>query len=1271
MTFASLFRSQIRRLISRARQTRRLDRFRCRPALMGLEDRSLPSIFFNPVFGNEAQKQDGGASLQSPPVYLIFWGSWWGGTNSAAANAIKTAAAKVLSSPYLSGLRQYHSDGLAQLNSLAVYDSSNPPDLGFAEGRIDDVVQNQIDNGPLPESDATPHTPIYVVVTPPGIQSSYGRNVAGFNYLGHDIDICGLFCIDYDDIPEVWAWTGNNGNGTINIDQFTLTLSHEVAEIMSDLGGGGYEVYPGPNWRGGGSGNQIGDYEGNAYAWREPNGALVQPYWSARDQRWLAPDGNSQAMYLGPIWNGTSYTGKNTLAVNGDQRPSHDDTISISASGGGVLVTLNGEFFQFDPGQISSIIINTGSGNDTVSIRSTLPGVPVTVNLGNGNDTVTVGDSDLGAIQGSVTIHAGLGVDTLNVNDWFSSGAHTYTLNANTVQRSGSAFIDYGTGINFVNINGSLGSNNIYNVNGTEAGWTTILSTGNGADTVNVERTNSGIFAVNEGSGGVTVNLSPVARTLNNIQGTVNISGSTAGTDNLIINDQNSTAVQTYTLSAGSLIRSGSGRINTNDRMSNVTLSGGSGANTYNVNSTGAITVTTVNTGTGNDNVNVESAARPLTVNVQGTGTNVIHMSPVGQNLDNIVAVVHVNGSGGNTTLSVDDQKKTTQRLFGIGANVVAYSGGVAIAFSNMANVVVNGGSGNNTYTVTGTATSNRTTVNTGTGTDTVNVEAVNQFASVNINEAGSANISVNVCPTAKNLNNIQGTLNVTGNGGQDDTLTLSDFNNTTAQTYTLNAGSMSRTGMAGRVNYGSFSGFVYVNAYGISGGSTVNVGGTIAHSMTSVGVAAGNDTVNVEAVGPLSSVSVYEGGPGNVVNISPVAQNLNNLQGSVTVYGNSGSTVLVVNDQNNATAQVYAVTSNSVSRTGMGGRVSFQTLSSTSSVTLNGGAAANTYNIAGAGGLYTTTVNTSGSGNTVNVLGAPAAALTVNTAPYDTVAVGSAAHVLDPIGAVSVNDPTGTAIVVVDDSGFGTAEDYVVTAATVTIGRSTGFTVAYSGIALLALNGGSAGNVYELDSTSVATTVNGGAGANCFHVSPFTQYLAASILGPLTLNGSGSDVLDFFDANDPNSETYTFDATPSSLTLGSTGTTFATFGGMGSIYVVTNGISTPDDASGQVIFDPDGGPACGPAGNPGAPAHGPARPATALEGMMLSAAMPAAEAGVRDSVEVQGWPRLVDAVFGRRLPPGPTELSWPELLGGFNLPDLALPTKSARPVSVSATALF
>ncbi len=189
------------------------------------------------------------------------------------------------------------------------------------------------------------------------------------------------------------------------------------------------------------------------------------------------------------------------------------------------------------------------------------------------------------------------------------------------------------------------------------------------------------------------------------------------------------------------------------------------------------------------------------------------------------------------------------------------------------------------------------------------------------------------------------------------------------------------------------------------------------------------------------------------------------------------------------------------------------------------------------------------------------------------TVNVGDTSGTLDPIGTVTVADASGTATVNLDDTGFTGSEDYVITGNAVTISRSAAFALIYRGIAGLNLTAGDGGDTFDIDGTSAGTTVTGGAGPNVFHVSPFTQWLAGSLGGFLTLNGNGADVLEFFDANDPNSETFSFDPVPMSLTLGATGTTVADFSGMAAVYVTTNGFSTPDDQSGTVIFDPDGGP--------------------------------------------------------------------------------------------------
>ena len=354
--------------------------------------------------------------------------------------------------------------------------------------------------------------------------------------------------------------------------------------------------------------------------------------------------------------------------------------------------------------------------------------------------------------------------------------------------------------------------------------------------------------------------------------------------------------------------------------------------------------------------------------------------------------------------------------------------------------------------------------------------------------------------------------------------------------------------------------------------GETAQFGGGVVASVV-INTGTGNDTVDVERNGV--PVTVNFGHGTHTLSIAPTTQNLNNILGNVTVTGLTAADSLTINDQGNTALRRYTLTATTFTRSA-GGVITFN--SAPGQLVINGGTSADTYQISDTPAAGTTVINAGNGGNSIQVQGS-GGPLTINTGTGDTVTLGSASNTLDPVGVVTVHDAVGTSAVVVDDSGFGSAEDYLVTSTTVTVGRSASFGLTYDGIAALTLNGGQGGATFDLDSTAAATVVHGGAGVNCFHVSPLTQYLAGSLAGPLTLTGSGADVLDFFDANDPNAEVFHFDDTPSSLTLGSTGATVATFTGMGSVYVVTNGFSTPDDASGTVIFDPDGGPPCSAAG--------------------------------------------------------------------------------------------
>ena len=300
-----------------------------------LEDRTVPTIIYNPVFGVETDRSNDNDEFGSQPqVYLEFWGQYWtGAVGQSQIPLVQAAASQVVNSKFFTIVNQYGGDGTnmsVATTGIYVQNNSDPPNLGFDSGDIDDAVQTLIDNGTFPESDAdasgndngngNDHSRIYIVITPPNIQSDSGTGVAGFNTVGSDIDLgttgfpLFLPTIDDDDIGECWVWTGNNSDNAatpgvdesqlVSIDQFSLTFSHEVAEIMSDWDSEGYKVNPGAGGGPGGSGNQIGDYEGNAYAFRMSSGVDVQPQWSRQDSyfgppgAWAVYDGTNQKFFL-------------------------------------------------------------------------------------------------------------------------------------------------------------------------------------------------------------------------------------------------------------------------------------------------------------------------------------------------------------------------------------------------------------------------------------------------------------------------------------------------------------------------------------------------------------------------------------------------------------------------------------------------------------------------------------------------------------------------------------------------------------------------------------------------------------------------------------------------------------------------------------------------------------------------------------------------------------------------------------------------------------
>jgi hypothetical protein len=255
--------------------------------------------------------------------------------------------------------------------------------------------------------------------------------------------------------------------------------------------------------------------------------------------------------------------------------------------------------------------------------------------------------------------------------------------------------------------------------------------------------------------------------TTQNILADVNIENPTASST-VTVNDSTDTAARTVTVStlgtnpADSQGNSdpwgqisgllGSGNINFEyGDTSGVTIDGGSGTTTWNLNNT--------------------SASTPVTL-TGDSGTNVFNLTPTSKNLNNLAGAVTINAGSTASTIIVDDQSNTAVSTYTVTASNVSRSSFGGLSYSGLGTLVLNGGSAADTYNIQSTATGSTVKANGGAGNDTFNL--------------GSSN----------SLNSIHGALTVSGGGGSN-TANANDSRSASGQSYTLSSTKLTRGGIA------------------------------------------------------------------------------------------------------------------------------------------------------------------------------------------------------------------------------------------------------------------------------------------------------------------------------------------------------------------------------------------------------------------------------------------------------------------------------------------
>jgi len=520
-------------------------------------------------------------------------------------------------------------------------------------------------------------------------------------------------------ITRNFTFTGGDGNDTINInnqsnpDAYAYVLSDNILICTDRSTGVGVTI----NYNtvesyvvNGGDGNNLFELIST------PGPSTVRG--GAGNDTFQIGNAFGPASTIGlPVIDGGG--GTNTVFVDDEALGGNVSyLIGIDGAGNSANV-LSRPGFSFNYSSIQVISLTAGPGDNIVTIGGelSLPSV-LNVNTGPGNDTVNFGNGyHVGNFAGAVVhLDAGSGTNTLNMDGHLSNPG--FNENYNITSNSVNEFWAFGplgsfTYANFatLRIEASAG-NNVFNIISSAAGTPIGINGNGGNDTFNVTAT--------DGAGRAS------------ILGQLFLTGGN-GNNALVVNSSADPNGIGYTIDAGRITPLGSADIY------------------YSVKSL------TVNTGPGPDLFNIAGTNITTILNTGG-GADVINVTPQGQNLDTIQALLTVNGNSASS-LTVNDQNNpnfvftqdiltstATTALTRIGQKVDAFGLPIihvaTIDCSGIGLLTLNTGFLANVVNVEGTATP--VTVNPGPGTAVINVDKTSPAAPVTIGP-GVANEPVTV----------------------------------------------------------------------------------------------------------------------------------------------------------------------------------------------------------------------------------------------------------------------------------------------------------------------------------------------------------------------------------------------------------------------------------------------------------------------------------------------------------------------------------------------
>jgi hypothetical protein len=426
----------------------------------------------------------------------------------------------------------------------------------------------------------------------------------------------------------------------------------------------------------------------------------------------------------------------------------------------------------------------------------------------------------------------------------------------------------------------------------------------------------------------------------------------------------------------------------------------------------GRIHSITINGGTGNDTVNINGLPAGVTLNVNlGNGTDSLVFGAATDQLDGVQGTVNIQGGGSNTTVTLQDQGTVNNW------HIVSTSHNIDYVFAN----------------------------NSLTRYDTVvqrlpGIWQSTQYLYTNIHFSGVGHVVVFAGNCTNRFDDQSTSFNVPLSlyGTSGSTLNFDDSveaNNVSTQ-YTLTSTSITRVGTDRILLLGHQLLLRHTAAANFYSVPVVNVyGGTTASEFDVQGTAGG------------TQVNLYVGATSSTVQVGTASQSGGPILGALDVFG-MGDTSLVVNDTATANAPglnnnvAFTLTPGSVVRTdtvtlttawGIFTHSTTATIDyvGIGSLLVKGGSSGNRFTVQGTTSGTATTIDSGAGNDEVDVLATAANGRLVidGTGGNDLVRLGSlsqgpgdtAAHagtLANLLGNVTVNNTGGTTSLVLDDSG-------------------------------------------------------------------------------------------------------------------------------------------------------------------------------------------------------------------------------------------------------------